>query len=399
MQKRLKIKDFRLFALAILLVFGFANSQEFKEVTVTNLPEVAKLPRNSMDAKVADIDGDGDLDIVLAIEFHKNLILLNDGKANFVDGSMLLPDKVAKDSIKPFKYYPYHDSEDVAIADLDHNGKLDLIFVTEDDKKNELYLQTENDLFLDASEKLPVTGVSNALMVGDFDVDGWEDCIIGNNGQNFYLKNKEGSLVDETRTRLPAILDVTQDIEIGDYDNDGDLDILVGNEDSNRLLSNNGEGYFTDVTKEVFKSGIFEETREADFGDIDSDGDLDIYFANVQMFTKKAPIQRLLINENGKYVDRSAELLNFKNVQGAVDADFHDIDKDGDLDILLGKMDGLSIGINDGRGFIEERTEEFIDSPIKSLIVDIEIADFNNDSKPDIYLACFGGSDRLLLGQ
>lgn len=375
----------------------FVFSQELKEVTFTHLPESAKLPYNSMDAKVADIDNDGDLDIVVAVEFYKNLIFVNDGKGNFSDGSILLPDKIAAIKPKPYKYYPYHDSEDVAIVDIDKNGKLDILFVTEDDKSNELYLQKENNVFLDASDKFPVKGISNALIVGDFDNDGWEDSIIGNNGQNHYLKNNAGILIDDTSNRLPAISDVTQDIEIGDYDNDGDLDILVGNEGDNRLLENNGKGYFKDVTKKVFTMGISEETREADFADVDGDGDLDIYFANVQMFTKKDPIQRLLINENGKYIDKSQELLHFKNVMGAVDGDFYDIDNDGDLDLLLGKMNGFSIGINNGKGNFVEQTEKFVKYPINGAVVDVEVADFNGDSIPDIYLACFGANDKLFL--
>ncbi|WP_298753977.1 VCBS repeat-containing protein [uncultured Psychroserpens sp.] len=389
----------KIYIVVLLLISITLNAQKLEEVTFTHLPQAAKLPYNSMDANVADIDNDGDLDIVVAIEFYKNLILINDGKGHFSDGSYMLPDKIAKQTTKPYQYYPYHDSEDVAIKDIDNNGKLDILFITEDDKINELYLQNESNKFIDASDKFPVKGISNALMVSDFDNDGWKDCIIGNNGQNYYLKNEKGTLVDETETRLPAISDVTQDLEVGDYDNDGDLDILVGNEDDNRLLINDGKGYFKDITHQVFSSGISEETREADFADVDNDGDLDIYFANVKMFTQKEPIQRLLINENGKYIDKSKDLLHFKNTIAAVDADFFDLDNDGDLDLLLGKMDGFSIGINDGKGNFKEHTEQFIKYPINGLIVDIEVADFNQDNKPDIYLACFGINDKLFLSK
>ena len=235
------------------------------------------------------------------------------------------------------------------------------------------------------------------MIKGDFDGDGWVDFIVGNNGQNNYIKNNKGTLVDETQKRLPAIADVTQDIEVGDYDNDGDLDLLVGNEDDNRLLQNNGKGIFTDVTESVFTSGISEETREADFADIDNDGDLDMYFANVMMFTRKNPIQRLLINENGKYVEQGSERLQFNGVSGTLDADFFDIDNDGDQDLLLAKLDGLAIGINDGKGNFKEQTKQWLETPITSIIVDIEVADFNNDGKPDIYLSCFRGGDKLLL--
>jgi len=381
---------------ALGMFFCKSFGQELYDVSLTHIPEILQNPLNSMDASVADIDQDGDLDIVVAIEFHKNVILMNDGNGQFINGSDRIPDKIAEKASKPYPYYPYHDSEDVMIVDLNKDGLLDLLFVTEDDKTNELYFQKDDGSFIDSSGQFPVDNVSNALMKGDFDNDGWMDFIVGNNGQNNYLRNNQGVLLDETTERLPLLSDVTQDIEIGDYDNDGDLDLLIGNEDDNRLLENDGNGFFKDITAEVFFDGISEETREADFADIDGDGDLDIYFANIQMFTPKQAIQRLLINQDGKFVERSESISKLDSIIGTLDADFYDIDQDGDQDLLIGKLDGLTIGINDGKGNFKEETSNFI-TPIGAIIVDIEVADFNGDQKPDIFLACFRGPDKLFL--
>ncbi|GGI56720.1 hypothetical protein GCM10011444_10290 [Winogradskyella haliclonae] len=49
------------------------------------------------------------------------------------------------------------------------------------------------------------------------------------------------------------------------------------------------------------------------------------------------------------------------------------------------KMNGFSIGLNEGKSKFIEQTEKFIKYPINSLVVDIEVADFNDDSKPDIF--------------
>lgn len=381
-----------------LLATGIHAQIQLEEVSFTHLPEVARLPYNSMDAKVVDIDKDGDLDIVVAVEFFKNIILLNDGKGVFADGSHLLPDKEDQISPKPYKYYPYHDSEDIEIVDINKDGLVDLVFVTEDDQVNEWYIQKENGGFKDISTDFPVTGTSNAVASGDFNGDGWTDLIIGNQGQNTYLENRKGILVDMTNLCLPEILDNTQDLEVGDYDNDGDLDILVGNEDNNRLLNNDGRGVFSDVSDIVFSKGITEETREADFADVDNDGDLDIYFANVKMMTSKDPVQRLLINTEGHFADKSSEQLELSPTTGVIDADFYDLDQDADLDLLIGKMDGFSIAINNGNGHFKEASLEFIKYPITGAVVDIEAADFNKDGIMDIYLACFGSNDKLLLG-
>lgn len=370
----------------------------FKEVSISHLPAVVRQAHNSMDGHLVDVDQDGDLDIIVAVEFYKNAVLLNDGNGKFADGSHLLPDKSMAISPKPYAYYPYHDSEDIAVIDINADGLLDLIFVTEDDQKNECYLNQQGKVFIDVSDDFPVTGVSNAVASGDLNADGRLDVVIGNYGQNALLINRDGKLKDATNEALSPFEDATQDIELGDFDGDGDLDILVGNEGKSRLLQNDGQGRFEDISDDVFDGGISEETREARFVDVDNDGDLDIYFANVKMKTAKPPVQRLLINSNGKFMDRSDALLDLSPTVGVVDAKFHDVDGDGDLDLILGKVDGLSIATNDGSGRFTEYKEPFTTFPISNVIVDVEITDLNRDGLIDIYLSCYGSGDVLLMG-
>src|SRR5690606_16981066 len=180
-----------------------------------------------------------------------------------------------------------------------------------------------DDTFRDVSDWLPVTGISNSVVAFDFDQDGKTDIILGNKGQNVYLRNTGGGkFVDETSFRLPAINDITQDIEVADFDRDGDLDLLIGNEDKNRLLRNDGKAYFEDVTDSFFHGGLSEETRGATWFDIDKDGFLDVFFANVQMFQQVVPVQRLMIwdpNQKG-YRDETSERLPLPPGISVIDA-------------------------------------------------------------------------------
>ena len=378
-------------------------AQRWEDVSKINLPDIVHQPYNTMDAKVVDIDGDGDLDIVLAVEFVKNVILLNDGSGKFEDGSHLLPNKTGSIDPKPYRYYPYHDSEDVAVADFDKDGLIEIIIVTEDDKTNEYYEMNATGSFDDISDQLPGMGVTNGLIAHDFDNDGWVDVVLANNGQNYYWKNDNGKLIDASH-QLPQLNDITQDVEAGDYDNDGDLDIIVGNERQNRLLRNDGTGTFEDVTRRTLQGGIEEETREADFGDIDGDGDLDIYFANVQLFQKMRPTPRLLINHKGVFRVSNPFQLNFPHSAGSMDADLVDIDNDGDLDLLMGNGNLQGVGpkftaaLNDGKGNFSEFKIPINEDGIL-MVVDVEVADFNNDGKLDIYLSCFRAGERLLMGK
>lgn len=369
----------------------------FRDVTATHLP-TGVLDGLSMDAGVADVDGDGDLDIVVANEFRPNILLLNDGTGRFTDGSGNLP-------------AAEHDSEDVGIDDFDGDGDLDIVVVSEDDQINEFYLGDGTGRFTDEGQRIPVGGTTNGVLVADLNGDGAPDILMANNGQDALLINDgSGGFVDETAERLPSIDDVTQDHELGDVDGDGDLDIVVANEGRNRLFINDGSGRFTDESEDrVPLRGTPEETREADLGDIDGDGDLDLLFANVSAFVANAdPRNRLLVNDGqGVFSDETEERLPADR-DSSFDGDFRDLDGDGDLDIVTGNSDvdlsrrriapaPFRAFRNDGTGRFEEVTQLVFGPGIDGTGFDLEFGDFDGDGLEDVYLASRGTGDRLLL--
>ena len=261
----------------------------YTDVTSTNLP-YKDLQLLSMDAGIADLDLDGDMDILIANEHKPNILLLNDGKGNFTN--------VSASHIPQID----HDSEDIGIADFDLDGDPDIIVVSEDDKTNELYLNNGNGTFVAAGDRIPVTGTSNSVVIIDINADGAPDIMIGNNGQNNILINDgKGHFKDESIQRFGEYIDVTQDLSLGDIDNDGDQDVLVGNEGANRILINDGNGFFKDQSSDRLPYRTApEETREVDVADIDGDGDLDILYGNVQAFVPNALRQNRLLLNNGK---------------------------------------------------------------------------------------------------
>ena len=377
---------------------GADSTAVFRDVSDTNIP-VNNLANNSMDAKAADIDGDGDLDLVVAVEFNPNKILINDGTGVFTDESDRMP---AKD----------FDSEDIAIADFDSNSSLDLLFVSEDNQTNEYYLNNGDGTFTEAGNRIPVRGTSNAVLEADINIDGFPDIIIGNNGPNVILINGgNGFFSNQSGARLPQLNDITQDLALGDIDSDGDLDLLAGNEDDNRVLLNNGNGFFTDRTQTRLPLlGAIEETREVDLADIDGDNDLDLYFANVILFQSGNNAQdRLLRNQGGRFTDVTQSQLPSQNTN-TLNADFFDIDRDGDFDVIagdFGPIDGetgnytgtnfAKVFINDGAGFYTDETLTYFPEDFSPKVVDFEIADFNGDGLFDIYVANFRSRDVLLL--
>ncbi len=378
-------------------ISAHAQTLSFIDVSETHLPS-GVLDDLSMDAKAADLDGDGDLDLVIANEWRPNIILINDGAGRFSDASDRLP---------PTK----HDSEDVALEDFDRDGDIDIVIVTEDDQVNEYFLNDGTGHFHQAPNQLPVRGTTNGVIAVDINNDRAMDLVLANNGQNNLLINDgAGVFHDETTDRLPVRNDTTQDVEAGDVDDDGDLDLLVGNEGDNRLLINNGEGRFVDQSESRLPlRRSVEETREADFGDADGDGDLDIFFANVRFFSSSGePSARLLINDGtGHFTDESAARLKDK-ILLAVDGDFVDFDGDGDLDLVTaqvntlrrdGKRARFRIALNDGAGTFTDATEALLPASVAGFGFDSEAADFNGDGLIDFYFVSRGSADILVFGQ
>jgi hypothetical protein len=374
---------------------GEAGAPLYRDASASHLPTAA-LQGLSMDANVADLDADGDLDVVIANEFRPNILLDNQGDGTFADASRRLPSHE-------------RDSEDVGIADLDGDGDLDVVVVTEDDTTNEMYLNRGDGTFADAGDRWPVTGTSNAIAVRDLTGDGAPDLLVGNNGQNRLLVNDgTGHFTDATADRLPARDDVTQDVEFGDVDGDGDPDLIVGNEDRNRLLINDGSGAFSDApTGALPVPSAPEETREADFGDVDGDGDLDLHFANVRLFVDGADRQnRLLLNDGtGAFTDVTADRYPTDTLS-ALDGDLVDVDGDGDLDVVTSNVafDGESITsapyrvyANDGSGAFTDATASVFPDTVTGRGLDSEFFDADGDDRPDLYLCSRGTADLLLL--
>jgi hypothetical protein len=362
----------------------------YADVTEANLPPLSGL---SMDAVAADVDADGDLDLVVAHEFSRNILLLNDGSGRFTDASDRFPDTS-------------RDSEDLAVRDWDGDGALDVLVVSEDDRVNELFLQRDG-AFVDASERLPNDGVSNAVAWATLSGDALPTVFVGNNGQNrlWAQRGPERAFVDETDGRLPALEDVTQDLELGDLDGDGDLDLVVGNEGDNLVLFQDAGAFSPAPAGCLPLRAAPEETRDVELGDVDGDGDLDLVFGNVLAFVPGAePANRLLLNTGGGcFEDASDRWPN--GSRSTFDADLVDLDGDGDLDLITANLrpglslaaDGFRAYINDGSGRFTPATDDLFGALPPGKGFDVEAFDGDGDGDLDLFMASRGAQDRLYL--
>ncbi len=367
-----------------LCLFSLQVCAQYFQNVSSHLPSAA-VGGNTMDVQVADFNGDGFPDIVLAKEYQRNRLLFNDGSGVFTDATANRLTNVS------------HDSEDIAIADFDGNGWPDIVFAAEDDATHEFYLNTGSGDFTDVSARLPQF-VSNAVVALDVNGDSFIDLIFGNNGQNkLFINDGAGFFTDETATRLPVDGNITQDILLTDVDNDGDKDLAIGNEDFNKLLINNGSGIFTDETLARLPQGVTMETRKISRADVNGDGFDDLFYCNIASAGAPDIRDRLYLNDGtGVFTDVTATHLPSELLH-TFDAVFTDLNNDGSPDLIVGYFSNMlpAAFLNDGTGHFSDHSNEYFPAAATGNNIGLFVADFNGDGEKDLYLGRFQQTDGL----
>ena len=221
----------------------------------------------------------------------------------------------------------------VALLDYDNDGWLDIYLVNgstfdaltgkTEPPHAALFHNNHDGTFTNVAEK---AGVSNdrwgfGVAIGDYDNDGWPDIYVSNYGKNrLYHNNHDGTFTDVAEAAGVALGNWSTGATFGDYDGDGRLDLFVPGYihwdmdhlpptpssapnaisfcqfrgasvmcgprglkgESDHLFHNNGDGTFTDVSKQA---GVADEGHSrygftSVFVDVDNDGKVDLLVAN-----------------------------------------------------------------------------------------------------------------------
>jgi uncharacterized repeat protein (TIGR01451 family) len=276
----------------------------------------------SMSNTWADIDNDGDED----------LLVLNNGRNpnRFYrnDNGTLVADNT-KSFTQDISYY--HGG---AFADYDNDNKVDLFmcnyFPT---KYNELHRNTTNGSFSkEVAEIIPLEANSSLGPTwADYDQDGFMDLFVpnGSGNKNSLFHNDGNGTFSKPNTIINQEGGKSVGSAWGDIDNDGDLDLFVTNSNSttNFLYKNLGSGNFEKITNSIVNQGA--SSHGCSFADIDNDGDLDLFVTNdrIRKF--------LYFNDgSGNFTENRDEAITY-NFGLSFGHSWSDFDHDGDLDLAV----------------------------------------------------------------
>jgi hypothetical protein len=280
-------------------------------------------------------------------------------------------------------------------ADYDNDGYADLLLTYQDFKGNRLFRNLGNGKFERIRTNYVTTDKANSFHPAwaDINNDGYVDLLITNNtyfakkeetSHFIYLNEKNGTFSPFIDTVLTKLKVSSSSSNFCDYDNDGDADLLVTSWGSGAFIyKNKGKGNYEKVCN---LSGANGNLITCTWMDYDTDGDFDIFITRGW----PDPETNLLYRNDGKdtfTLLKDSEILkptgNFWN------AGWGDFDNDGDLDLCYTDLSKLNyLFENNGNGDFKKLTNEITvtDTTAKYACADLW-ADIDKDGDLDLILA------------
>jgi len=332
-----------------------------------------------------DVDGDGDLDL-FAGNPDSNRLYLN-----------VSPRLIEADP-EVFTDTHQYETQSVAWGDVDNDGDLDL-FVGNgafygEGSSNQLYINL-GDRLIEASTDVFAdiySDSTDAVAWGDADSDGDIDLFVGNMWFNRLYLNQGGRLTEASSKKLNPQDDYgALSVAWGDVDDDDDLDLVTGSEIWNRLYLNQNGQLTKDDDQDIFsKVELMASTNVVAWGDVDNDGDLDL-------FAGESDRARLFLNQNGRLTEASIDMFTDPSYDYLSSVAWGDVDDDGDIDLIVGERGSNRLYLNTGSRLTVAEPNIFTDLD-EDITTSVAWGDIDGDGDVDLFVGN-DGSNRLYLNQ
>ena len=255
---------------------------------------------------------------------------------------------------------------------------------------------------------LPGSGMALADITGD----GLDDVAMVGGRQLRLFVNRSGKFLNESAARgvMPLTEGEGRYTLFGDIDNDGDRDLFVGVLDGrNVFYENDGHGQFTHVWADELGITSSGETTGASFADFDGDGDLDLFIANGANLLRIQPepiynadnatANQLFLNKgDGTFIDATAR-SGVGDTGWALACTTCDYDQDGDVDLYVANDFGQDrLYRNSGNATFEEVAES-VGIAHRGSSMGAAFGDSDGDGDIDIFVAGMSSNSAWILDQ
>jgi hypothetical protein len=251
---------------------------------------------------------------------------------------------------------------------------------------------------------IDVNNMAGGSVVDDFDNDGYLDIISSSmdleESIHYFHNDRNGTFSDRSAQSGLSLINGGLNMVQADYDNDGDKDLFVPRgawkaeygEEPNSLIRNNGDGTFSDVTKEAGMLRGFFPTQAVTWNDFNNDGWLDLYIGNESNLSGRLyPNELYLNNRDGTFSEIAASAgVNLKLfVKGVTSGDYNN---DGWQDIFVSTMNEQRVlfknmGLKNGKPVFKDVSIQAGISGDTNRSFTTWFFDYDNDGWLDIF-AC-----------
>jgi hypothetical protein len=329
---------------------------------------------NAMSVFVADMDNDGDLDIVSASGNDNTIAWYeNDGAAD--------PSWTAADIATSA-----NGAKSVFAADMDNDGDMDIVSASANDDAIAWY---ENDGAADPSWTAAdiATSADNAhsVFVADMDNDGDMDIVSAsyNDDAIAWYENDGAADPSWTAADIATSANGAVYVFVADMDNDGDLDIVSASviDDAIAWYENDGAADPSWTAADIATDA--DGARGVFVADMDNDGDLDILSASYND-------DAIAWYENDGAADPSFTAADIATSADAAHSVFAaDMDNDGDLDIVSASADDNTIAWYENNGAADPSFTAADIATSAEGAASVFVADMDNDGDLDIVSASY----------